>query len=75
MTISGSGNNHHLLYLTTVVFFLAGLALVDTFIIAWCAGLVTLWPIAVSVLSYLLIAVGVLFTFWQVPAIGNRAKR
>jgi len=75
MNISASRNNDHLLHWIAAALFLIGIALVDTAIIAWCASLVTLWQLAVSVSSWLLIAAGVLFTVWQMSAIGNTRMR
>jgi hypothetical protein len=75
MNISASRNNDHLLHWIAAALFLTGIALIDTAIIAWCASLVTLWQLAVYVFSYMLIAVGVLFTVWQMSALGNTAAR
>jgi hypothetical protein len=75
MNISASRNNDHLLHWIATALFLTGIALIDTAIIAWCASLVTLWQLAASVFSYMLIAVGVLFTVWQMSALGNTTTR
>jgi hypothetical protein len=75
MNISASRNNDHLLHWIAAALFFTGIALIDTAIIAWCASLVTLWQLAVSVFSYMLIAVGVLFTVWQMSALGNTTTR
>jgi hypothetical protein len=63
------------LYWTAAIFFLGGIALVDTAIIALCAALITPWLLTVSLASYSLIAVGILFTIWQMSAICNKTAR
>ena len=75
MNVSASRNNDHLLQWIAAAMLLVGIVLVDTAITAWIASLVTLWQLAASVASYLLVAVGLLFTIWQIRAIGNKPTR
>jgi hypothetical protein len=75
MNISASHNNDHLLLWVAATLLLTGFALGDTAIIAWCASLASLWQLAASALSYVLIAVGILFTVWQMNEITNRPTR
>jgi hypothetical protein len=72
MNISASPNNDHLLQWISATLLLTGFALGDAAIIAWCASLVTSWQLIAFVFSYLLIAIGVLFTVWQMSEIGSK---
>src|SRR6266700_7126053 len=72
MNTSASRNNDHLLHWIATTLILIGFALGDTAIIVWCASLVTLWPMVVSIFSYVLIAMGVVFTVWQMSEISNK---
>jgi hypothetical protein len=75
MNKSTSGNNDHLLRWIAAALFLIGLALADIAITAWSFSLVTLWQLAASAVSYLLIGAGALFTIWQIRTITNRPIR
>jgi amino acid transporter len=75
MNFSASHNNDHLLLWVATTLLLMGFALGDTAIIAWCASLVSLWELTASALAYVLIAVGMLFTIWQMSEISNKRTR
>ena len=75
MIISASHNNDHLLHWVAAALLLTGFAIGDTAIIAWCASLANLWQLAAAALSYVLIAVDILFTVWQMSEISNRLTR
>ena len=66
MDIRTSRNDNHLLYWMAATLFLVGVSLADTATVAWSASLVSLWQLVASVLAFLLISTGVLFTVWQV---------
>jgi hypothetical protein len=72
MNITASRNNHHLLHWMAAVLLLTGCALAEAGIIAWCASFVTLWELGAIGFTYVLIALGLLFTVWQMREIGNR---
>jgi hypothetical protein len=65
MNITTSRDNDHLLYWIAALLLLIGVGLGDTVVIAWCASLVSVWQLAVSAFSFVLIGGGVLFTAWQ----------
>jgi hypothetical protein len=72
MNITASHNNDHLLQWMAAALLLTGCALAEAGIIAWCASFVTLWELGAIGFTYVLIAIGLLFTVWQMREIGNR---
>jgi len=65
MNIPASHNGSHLLNWLAAVLLLIGFGLGDATIVAWSASLITFWQSVTVTVSFALIAMGILITFWQ----------
>ena len=65
MNIQASRNEGHLLNWLAAVLLLIGFSLGDATIVAWSASLITFWQTVAVTVSFALIAMGILITFWQ----------
>jgi len=65
MNIPASHNDGHLLNWLAAVLLLTGFGLGDATIVAWSASLITFWQSVAVTISFALIAMGILITFWQ----------
>ena len=65
MNIPASHNDGHLLSWLAAALLLIGFGLGDTAIVAWSASIITFWQLVAVTLSFGLIAMGILITFWQ----------
>jgi len=72
MNITALRNNHHALLCMVAALLLTGCALTDAGVAAWCASLVTLWELGVIEFTYGLVAIGLVFSVWELSEIGNR---
>jgi hypothetical protein len=70
--MTASRKDSRLLYRMAAALLLAGFALAEAGLVAWCASLVTLWELGAVGFTYVLIAIGLIFTVWQMREIGNR---
>ena len=75
MNVPASHNTPHLLHWMAAALLFTGCAVVDAGFIAWRASILTLWEFGVVGFTYGLVAIGLLFTVWQMSAIGNRWNR
>jgi hypothetical protein len=72
MHISVSTDRSHLVPRTAVILLLIGFALTDAGTVARCAFLINSLELGAVLLSYGLIATGLIFTVWQVNKMSDR---
>ncbi len=62
--------NHddRLLFGVAFAVFMVGVSLADAAIIAWNASMVGFWELFASLLSFVLVSAGVLFTIWRMKS-------
>ena len=65
MNIPASHNDGHLLNWLAAALLLIGFGIGDTTIVAWSASVITFWQSVAVTVSFALIAMGILITFWQ----------
>lgn len=68
MNITGSRNDHHLLYAIAAILLLVCCGLGDAAIVAWSAAVVSVGQVAAALLAFILIGAAMLVTVWYMES-------